>query len=227
MGSRCLDPDGVGATVHQGPGYVVAKSGANGPARSLSLPAPTRTWSRATRTSTSASDHHSRLVVTLLPQSRTTAPTATTTTRSHRTFGATQRPAPLIGSSPVFRELAADLLQTAGHGAADGRAVPVRAGEQTRHDQDDSEPEHDLLAALEVGEQGLVEDPAGRPERRTRELVDEQLLSDGEHEGEQEGVGGDDARRSIRPSGGGDGPAEARPGRGRPRRGGPTWPPDC
>ena len=58
-------------------------------------------------------------------------------------------------------------------------------------DEQQSEREQDALPALEVGEQGVVEDLARGAEDRARELVDEQLAPDREAQGQQDSIGGE------------------------------------
>ena len=167
----------------------------------------------ARQTTIVARAHHSRSSETWLPHSRTTTP---------RT--ARRRPAARRGWLPPSYPLRhawsprvrpPTLSRPEAKGRADGGPVPCsRRRSSRRRRPHRPTPEQDVLPSLEVGQQGVVEDPARRAEHGALEVVDEQLTTDREQQAEQHGVGREHRPRSRRPSWGAGAPARRRPGRG-------------
>ena len=167
---------------------------------SAARPVPTRTWITARSTPTRTTDQNRRDTETLAPHSSTMTPSTPTTIRSQSAFAS--RPPARAGHRGVG-EGGPDRLQPGGRRRPGGDTGLRAAGEPADHDQDQAQPEHHALAALEVGEQGVVEDPAGRAEHRAGELVDEQLSTDREQQGDEQRVRGEhgaDDHRGPRPA---------------------------
>ena len=110
--------------------------------------------------------------------------------RRRRPAATRGRPPPAAGSADLtVTDASTHAREARGHGRADGGAVPVLPGEPPREHERHADPEKDVLSPLEVGEQGVVEDPARRSEDGALELVDEQLTPDRQEQGEQHCVG--------------------------------------
>ena len=80
-------------------------------------------------------------------------------------------------------------------------------------------PSRHVLAALEVGQQGVVEDPARRAEHGALEMVDEQLPPDREDQAQQHGVGREQHTDHHAHPRTAPGQQRRRPGRGLPTSG--------
>ncbi len=163
--------------------------GSGGSTGEAALPVPTRTCSAARSTTTRTTDQNNRGSDAWLPQSRVITPEHPDDDPEPRGI---RRDPTAGGRGGTVGQRSTDRLEAAAHGRADGGAqlgAPVNQPTNTRIRP---EPEHDVLAALEVREQLVEERRARGPEHRAGQLlVHEQLSADGADHRHQHRVRGE------------------------------------